>query len=655
MTDTAGRPVASVESLVLRPVSAHGLRRQTGAPLYRTQWVPFSAEATTRPQVRWAVVGTEVAGLSDAPWFVEIDALCAALSDGVPVPDFVVTTLAFPAQADGSPAVAHWLARRALDLVQTWLAAEVLDKSCLVVRTAAGTGGADTVLDPATAVVWGLVRSAQAEHPDRIMLVDLDDEQPFLKDAVLDAHAEKEPELLIREDVAYVPRLVAAGGDGPSVADDRYLDGTVLITGGTGFLGGVVARHLVKAHGARHIVLAGRRGLAADGVAELLDELSAEGASVDVVACDVADRDEIASLLRGIPAEHPLVAIVHVAGVVDDGVVSELTADRLDTVLRPKVDAVVHLHELTLDCDLRSFVLFSSSAGMFGAAGQANYAAANSFLDAFAHLRRAKGLPAVSIAWGPWAGSDGMTAGLGETDLRRMARAGLTPLSVPDGLALLDAAQESSSAAVLAARLDLQKLDMAGHRMLRGLTRIGVQRPALAKAPSGTVLGGRLDHLSTVDRDTVLLDLVRLEIAKVLALPGSETIGAEREFKELGFDSLTAVDLRNRLKDATGLRLGATIVFDYPTPAALATHLRTLLFPAETDVPPVLAEFERWEASIGSRIGDERTRVALTRRLRILLARIDEHGKPAGSAADDLTSVDVDGLLRLIDDEFGDS
>ncbi|WP_342342316.1 beta-ketoacyl reductase, partial [Streptomyces griseoruber] len=308
------------------------------------------------------------------------------------------------------------------------------------------------------------------------------------------------------------------------------------------------------------------------------------GAEVDVVAVDVADRDELVAALDG----HALTAVVHTAGIVDDGVVSSLTEERLTAVMRPKVDAVAHLHELTRDADLSAFVVFSSVMGTFGGAGQANYSAANAFLDAFASFRRKEGLPAVSLGWGPWAPGAGMTAELSEADLRRMAREGMQPLAPERGLGLLDAALEQGPGLERAAVLPID-LDLAGLRrrpaeevpaLLRALVRVRARRKAEAGTGSGTRhqdLKAQLSAIPPADRDRLVSDLVRGAAAAVLGHSSTADIEVDHTFKELGFDSLTSVELRNRVNAATGMRLPATLIFDYPTPAALIRHIGTEL------------------------------------------------------------------------------
>jgi acyl transferase domain-containing protein/acyl carrier protein len=347
-------------------------------------------------------------------------------------------------------------------------------------------------------------------------------------------------------------------------------DGTVLVTGGTGALAGHAARHLLTEHHVRHLVLASRGGPDAPGATGLAAELESLGADVRVVACDVADRDALAGLLATIPADHPLTAVVHAAGTLADGTVGTLTAEDVDTVLRPKVDAAWHLHELTSGTDLAGFVLYSSIAGTTGSAGQANYAAANAFLDALAAHRVARGLPAVSIAWGPWATDNGMTAGIGTTDLARLARSGLVPLRPADGAALLDMALTAPVPAVIAARIDEATLRAGGGpALLRGIagTPTGTGRDS---ASSGGTLARRVAGLTDAARAAAILTAVRGEVAAVLGRGGPEAVPPDSPLKELGLDSLTAVELRNRLGTLTGLRLPTTIAFDHPTPSALA-------------------------------------------------------------------------------------
>ncbi|MCQ8836515.1 SDR family NAD(P)-dependent oxidoreductase, partial [Streptomyces malaysiensis] len=355
-------------------------------------------------------------------------------------------------------------------------------------------------------------------------------------------------------------------------------EGTVLITGGTGSLGALMARHLVENHGVRHLLLVGRQGPGAQGADALVADLTASGAHVTLAACDISDRDALSRLLAAVPTEHPLTAVIHLAGVLDDAMLSSLSPERLTAVLRPKVDGAWHLHELTRDAALSAFVLFSSFAGTIGTAGQANYAAANSFLDGLARLRRAQGLSATSLAWGPWADA-GMAEELGERDRARLTRGGALPLAADEGLALFDVATALPGAVYVPTRLDLKALaDRADlPPMLRGLTRRPVRRAVAAVPAEGSSLARKLASLSEADQDRALVALVRQQIAAVLGHGDQANVESTRSFKELGFDSLTSVELRNSLDVATGLRLPVTLVFDYPSPEAVARLLRERL------------------------------------------------------------------------------
>ncbi|WP_312847528.1 SDR family NAD(P)-dependent oxidoreductase, partial [Streptomyces sp. WAC 01420] len=373
--------------------------------------------------------------------------------------------------------------------------------------------------------------------------------------------------------------------------------GTVLITGGTGTLGALVARHVVVEHGVRSVVLTSRRGLAGEGAAALVAELEALGASVSVVACDVSDREALAGVLGGVPAGAPLTAVVHAAGVLDDGLVGSLSGERLARVVRPKVDAAVHLHELTRGMDLSAFVLFSSAAATLGESGQGNYAAANTFLDALAEVRRAEGLPATSLAWGFWEQRSGMTAHLTDVDMQRMRRSGVVPLTSELGLRLFDEGLSSAWPVLAPIKLDTAALRTAGDipPLLRGLVRAPARRTVAADTTGGgSSLADRLAAMAPAERERYLLTTVRTHVAAVLGFTDGEAVVPTQAFKEIGFDSLTAVELRNRLATATGLRLPATLVFDYPNPTVLAQHLGAELVgdapaPAGTGTAPVAA------------------------------------------------------------------
>uniref|UniRef100_UPI00403FFCE7 SDR family NAD(P)-dependent oxidoreductase n=1 Tax=Streptomyces sp. TG1A-60 TaxID=3129111 RepID=UPI00403FFCE7 len=434
-------------------------------------------------------------------------------------------------------------------------------------------------------------------------------------------------------------------------------NGTVLVTGGTGVLGGLVARRLVTEHGVRRLLLLGRRGLAAEGAEALRAELASTGAEVTIAACDSADREALATVLAEVPREHPLTGVVHAAGVLDDALVGSLTPEQVDAVLRPKVDAAWHLHELTRDMDLAAFVLFSSAAGTLGTPGQGNYAAANVFLDALAELRRAQGLAGVSVAWGLWERASGMTGHLDAGDLARLRRAGLSALTDAEGLEMFDAALGADRAPVVAVRLDVGAVRASGtvHPLLRQLVGAPARR-AVAAGPAGAEPGGpglrdRLAALPAAERGRMLLHLVRDQAALVLGHETSAAIGHDQAFKEFGFDSLTAVELRNRLNTATGLRLPATLIFDYPTAAALGEHLLR-----ELDFDPA--------PQVQADVSDDDVRRLLTAippaRLREsgLLATLLELAGPAreapggpapvtDGAPDDIDVLDADDLIEL--------
>ncbi|MGW8702942.1 SDR family NAD(P)-dependent oxidoreductase, partial [Streptomyces eurythermus] len=396
--------------------------------------------------------------------------------------------------------------------------------------------------------------------------------------------------------VLTMPGALTVPGQGPRAAAPGAVDpdGTVLITGATGALGRLVARHLVTAHGVRHLLLLSRSGPSAPGADELVAELSGLGGQVTLRACDAADRESLAAALRDVPAGHPLTAVIHAAGVLDDGAAEALTPQRLASVLRPKADAAWNLHELTASADLSAFICFSSLSGLLGAAGQANYAAANGFLDALAQHRRAQGLPAASLVWGLWEAPDGMAGGLDRADLARLERAGVPALTAEQGLALFDA-HDVGSALVILARLDPAALRARADKgalpaLLSRLAGRRSPRPLTPSAPAGaesplTTWARRLAPLSAAERERTLVDLVRGEAAAVLGHSGPEAVESGRAFKEAGFDSLTAVELRNRLNTATGLRLSPTLVFDHPSPTALAAHLLTELLDS-TDATP---------------------------------------------------------------------
>ncbi|WP_026411165.1 type I polyketide synthase [Actinomadura oligospora] len=570
-------PALTIDTLALRAVSAERWRAAQTATAdvpYRLTWRPLDVPPPTASG-SWTVAGPDDLGLDGGSAHADLAALQASLDTGAPAPDLVLLTLQDAPDEDGVPARVRGHVGRVLAGLQTWLADERLAASRLVLVTRDAVAA-----DLTNAPVWGLVRAAQAEHPGRIAVLDHDGTSG--PDAVRAAVATGEPQVAVRAGKVLVPRLVKAAAsrpDGGEPARPLDPDGTVLITGGTGALGLLVARHLATAHGARHLLLAGRRG-DTTGAAEALADLDAD---VRVAACDAADPDALSALLASVPADRPLTAVVHAAGIVDDGVVTSLTGPRLDAVLAPKVDGAWHLHRLTRERDLAAFVLFSSAAGVLGNAGQGNYAAANAFLDALAEHRRAEGLPAVSLAWGPWAADGGMASTLAGTDAARISRSGLVPMAPDQALAMLDTALSTSDAALVPVRLD--------HAALRGQAASGALPPVLrglVRAPATRAASSwaeRLAALPEAERDRALRDTVRDRVAAVLAHPDPGALDLTRPFQDLGFDSLTALELRTGIGAATGLTLPSTAVFDHPTPEALVRYIRSELLGQATGRP----------------------------------------------------------------------
>ncbi|BBY20154.1 type I polyketide synthase [Mycobacterium stomatepiae] len=445
---------------------------------------------------------------------------------------------------------------------------------------------------------------------------------------------------------------------------DGWLAGTVLITGGTGMAGSALARHVVSRHGARNVVLVSRRGLDAPGAAELMTELSATGAQVQVVACDVADREALAKVIADIPVQRPLSGVIHAAGMLDDAVISSFTPERVDAVLRAKVDGAWNLHELTRDLDVSAFVLFSSMAGLAGASGQANYAAANSFLDGLAVHRRRDGLPAMSLGWGLWDQTSAMTGALGAADRARFGRDGIVAMSSDQALELMDTALIVDEPFLLPAHIDLAALRVKFDGgtlppmfvdLINAPTRRQVD-DSLAAAKSKSALLQRLEGLPEDEQYAVLLDLVRSNIATVLGNSSPESIDPDRAFQELGFDSLTAVEMRNRLKSATGLALSPTLIFDYPNCAALAGYMHAELVGTPEESAPAAAPGEADIQRVVGSIPVKRLRQAGVLELLLALAAEDGTAQAAPAAEStekDIADMDLEALVNaaLMDDD----
>ncbi|MGY4951330.1 SDR family NAD(P)-dependent oxidoreductase [Streptomyces nigrescens] len=659
IADGLGDPIASVDALRLRAVTATAL--SGSAPrdtLFRPEWTVLNGPKFSGS---WAVLGAHRAGLTAAfagngETYADLGALTAAIEAGAPVPEAVL--IAAPRSDEGGslPSAVHGTVREALELIQGWLADDRFAASRLVLVTSGAMAAEATgpVTDLPHASSWGLFRSAQSEHPGRFVLVDLD-EQDSSASALPEVIGSGEPQAVVRSGTPRAVRLARVHLTGEAPAFDAQ--GTVLITGGTGMIGTLVARHLVTQHGIRHLVLTSRRGPASPGATELRDELAALGAEVTLAACDAADRTALAELLAALPQAHPLTAVVHAAGVVEDSVVTSLTPGHLDTVLRPKVDAAWNLHELTRDLDLSAFILFSSAAAHFGNAGQGNYAAANAFLDALAHHRRAEGLPAVSMAWSVWAER---VEAADQSEEMRAERISAGAMTAELGMVLFDQARRAGEPVLVPIPLDIPAIRALPKDripiLLHGLMPSGTRRSAGAEGPGEKGWADRLIAMPPDKQRETVLALVRTQVASVLAYESADQVEDHRPFKDLGFDSLTAVKLRNQLAAVGGLTLPATLVFDHPTPVALAEFLRAELVPAEEEPSArLLAELDRIAAGLPEIAPDAAGRDKITARLRSILWQWDEsgNGESPEHSDEDFDSATDDELFDALDNELG--
>ncbi|MBB5082715.1 acyl transferase domain-containing protein [Nonomuraea endophytica] len=665
--DLSGAPIATAE-LTLRAVPRTGAA--PAAETYTVTWT--EVPEPERDAVTWATVGYDA--FADEVGGQRYYDLASLADMSVDAPGAVLVP--FEPDADDLPYSVHDALYQALDLVQGWVGDERFWQSRMVFVTR----GPAVVTGP----LWGLVRSAQAEHPGRFALADVD---AGFTDWELLA-ATDEPQLRARGGSLQVPRLTRRTGGpagatpaGPGTADpgspapapdhtaalapdpdqtpaSALAEGTVLVTGGTGALGGLVAERLAARHGVRDLVLVSRSGPDAPGAAELAGRLESLGARVTIAACDVSDRDALGRLVGGIPE---LAGVVHTAAVLDDATVAGLSATQLDTVLAPKADAAWRLHELAGD---RPLILFSSVAGVIGTAGQANYAAANAFLDALAEHRHALGLPAVSVAWGAW--ETGMAGELSGADVVRMSRAGVAALTAEQGLELFDAilTAPADEAVVVAARWDAAALRLRAEAgelasILRGLVRAprrtaekgGSTRNGTASAAGPVALVERLAVMAEPDARNHLTGLVRSHVAAVLGHGGADRVGVDKSFNELGFDSLTAVELRNRLNADTGLRLPATLVFDHPTVSALAEHLFQSLAPRTPSPEDTLrGAVEKVESMLLAANGEgEGIKGRLVAILQSALSRFGSSGTAANGAAEKIVSASDEEIFALID------
>ncbi|MER0243712.1 SDR family NAD(P)-dependent oxidoreductase [Streptomyces sp. HSW2009] len=528
------------------------------------------------------------------------------------------------------------------------------------------------------AAVQGLLRSARSEHPHRFGLLHLGAGAGPAAVAAALALLDAEPEVALHDRQPLVPRLTPLPtADTTAGEPGATAHGTVLITGGTGTLGGLVARRLA-AQGAARLLLVSRRGEQTPEAAQLAADIAALGAEVTFADCDVADRRALADVVRAVPAGQPLTGVVHAAGVVDDALLPALTPERLTAVLRPKVDAAWHLHELTRGLDLREFVLFSSASGIFGPAGQAGYAAANACLDAIARHRHATGLPGRSLAWGLWAERSKLTGELTDRERERMGRDGVRALTTPDALDLFDTARTVRGEPVLVPlHLDPERLRerAAGHRTAPLLRELAAAAAAPAGAgavapgavpraavPAQDAAGGRapvdggglpaaqrLRAMAEPERLRVLTELVLTQAAVALGEAPEEGIDVELGFVDLGFDSLASLDLQAALHEETGVDLPSTLIFDYPNVTALADHLCAELSGHQgTEVAPALAELDRLEEFLSAFADDAQARGSIAHRLRDLLARWADEPQDAPDGTD-LSAASDDELFAALD------
>ncbi|WP_394831622.1 type I polyketide synthase [Pendulispora rubella] len=641
VADASGQPALRIEALTTRPGSAEQLlQSSTDAGLLRIEWSALPAtssesRSTDAADAYWVVLGDDRVGLRSllephlrqVDHHLDLDALKASHDGDGAWPDAVVVPLSSKTETTDLIAAAHLATEQALTFLQAWLADDRTARTRLILLThgAVATAGGD--VDLVHAPLWGLVRSAQNENPDvPLFLVDSDDDRDSRRALATVSHA-REPQVALRRGHAFVPRLAKVpSSTTPSSSSFAIApQGTVLITGGTGTLGGMVARHLARTHSVKHLLLASRQGPKAEGALALKAELESLGAEVTLAACDVADRPSLEALLKGIAQDHPLTAVVHTAGTLDDGLFNSLTGEQLRSVFRAKLDAAVHLHALTEPLELAAFVLYSSAAGVLGSPGQANYAAANVFLDALAEHRRARGLPALSLDWGYWQDTSGLTARLSAADRERIVRSGMRsgmrPITEAVGLALFDTALARPESSLVAAPFDtavLAKQADALPTIFRGLVRTRPVRPVANNVAAAASLEERLRSLSEAERDAELLKLVRTQVGLALG-KSPDAIDRSRPFKEIGVDSLTALEIRNRLAAATGHRLHPTLLFNYPTPNALAQffieELAGLVNQRPKSLVPVISNFS-----------DEQIRAAIAAIATIPLDRLRQAG-----------------------------
>ncbi|MEU8473386.1 SDR family NAD(P)-dependent oxidoreductase [Streptomyces sp. NPDC029006] len=697
VTDRTGAPVARVEALIGRQVTPEQLAearlaRESGSSrldnwVYGTSWTPTEATDTAAaPHGTWlvavpagrtddATVTACVTALGEAgahPVALPVDssdrtAVAALLTDTTHGEDTVAGVLSLLALDESDhpdhPGVTGGLATT-LALLQALGDTGVEAPVWLATDGAVATSDTDPVRNPRQAALWGLGQVAALEHPGRWGgLIDLpdtfDDRVRAGLGTVLGGGTGTEDQLALRGEALLARRLERTALHRPLPDETGWQPtGTVLITGGTGALGAHVARRLA-AKGAEHLLLVSRRGPDSPGAAELTAELTEAGARVTVAACDVADGQALEDLLTKSAADgDPIRAVVHAAGVNGFGSLAQTTLADFGAVVSAKAAGAAHLDALLADTGLDAFVVFSSIAGVWGSGSQSAYSAGNAYLDALALHRRAHGRPATSVAWGAWSGG-GMVDAASAPQLRRQGIRSVRPELM---LTALDRALTGDQSGLTVADIDWKRFYPAftaarPSALLTGIPEVRriaaadarARRADLATAGS---LQRRLAGLGEDAQKEILLDLVRAETAVVLGHQDVHAIHPDRAFQELGFDSLTAVELRNRLSAATGLRLPATLLFDHPAPAVLVDHLRNALTPeGGPSAHPAVADVEKLKAALASVPDDRAVRAQVTAALHVLLAKWSPD-TAQDETDDDLESVTDDEVFDIIDNEF---
>ncbi|MFF2805528.1 SDR family NAD(P)-dependent oxidoreductase, partial [Streptomyces sp. NPDC058051] len=578
--DPAGAPVFAIQRLSTRPVTAEHLDRTPAGSegLYHLDWLDHTLRPTDEDNPAWPVL--ELAGGGDLA-----AAVSQVLEGGLlrSMDDPALSTderglVVCVGSGDGSPAQVTKLLLGVAGVLGQWLTG---GRKPVMVVTRNAVPAEEGETDVAAAALWGLLRSAQSDHPGQLTIVDVDDD-PASTAVLPQLIAADVPQTAVRAGRVLVPRLnrVTPSETGQPLPGDH--NGTVLVTGGTGMVGAAVAEHLAAA-GFRHLLLVSRRGEQAPNAHELVEGLAAKGAEARVAGCDVADLEALAELLAGIPEAHPLTVVIHAAGIGRPNVpIEALTADHLETMFAAKAVGAWNLHQLTQDVDLAGFVLFSSLAGTLSTAGQASYAAANAFLDGLAANRQSRGLPGLSVMWGQWAQESGLSGLLDEAGRSVLARAGMSALTTDHAVVLLDGAMADGRSNVAAASFDTPRLETLARvgglpGLLEGIVRMPMRRAAAVSAGGTGGLAGQLSLLSELEQRKRLMELVRKHAAMALGHSEPDSVYLKVPFKELGFDSLTAIEFRGRLGTATGLTLPATLVFDHPTPEAVVGYLRSVL------------------------------------------------------------------------------